>query len=61
MAKTWCPTNFSQFYVKGTSYCKIKGIPIHYKDVSLQWEIKILGAKIDPPPPFRLFSDETVN
>jgi len=35
MAKTWNPTNFSGIYVNGKSYYKLKGIAIHYKDVSL--------------------------
>jgi len=36
MAKTWYPTNFYGFYVNGTSYYKITGIVIHYKDVLFQ-------------------------
>jgi len=61
MAKTWYPTNFSGFYVNEKSCYKLTGIAIHYKDVSLGWENKNILERIDPSPPFRLVSDETVN
>jgi len=60
MAKTWYPTNFSGFYVNGKSYCKLTGIAIHYKDVSLRWANKRNWAKLTPHP-FRLVSGETMD
>jgi len=48
MAKTWYPMNFSGFYGNGTSYYKITGIAIHYKDVSLRWANKTFWKKLTP-------------
>jgi len=39
---------FSGFYVNGTSYYKLTGIAIHYKDVSLQWENKTNWQQLTP-------------
>jgi len=61
MAKTWYPTDFSEFYVNGKSYYKLTGIATHYKDVSLRLKnIEKIKLKLTPSP-FRLVFDETVN
>jgi len=48
MANTWYPTNFSGFKANGTSYYKLTGIGIHYKDVPLRWTNTKFGQKLTP-------------
>ena len=55
------PQTRRQVSTYGMSYYKITGMAIQRCVITnLQWENKNIWAKIDPPPPFRLVSDETV-